>query len=358
MDPTRIGILGCGKVSHMYLPNLVRSSAVEIAGVADVAADNAEEVAKQYGAGPVVSPDQLIADPSIEIIVNLTPIAAHVEVTRAALAAGKHVYSEKPLTTSLADARTLIAESERSGLALTCAPDTLLGSGFQTALGALAAGQVGRPITVTASMFRKGMSAPSFYTAGPTPFFDMAPYYVTALLWMLGPATRVSGATRSWPPGEKLDDPETGAPIQVSGVVEFASGATASVTLAWGTEPRREVPVLNVYGTDGVLAFPNPNNFGDAAFTQLYGDTEWKELPGSRQPEDWPHNLRGLGVIEMALALRDGNTPRTNSDLAAHAVDIIAGLVESGDTGRRVDLSTTCTPPAPVSPQLLTQLVS
>lgn len=358
MEPTRIGVLGCGNVSHMYLPNLVGSSLLEVAGIADIDADTARAVAKKYDIGSAVTPEQLIADPSIEIIVNLTPIVAHVAATTSALAAGKHVYSEKPLTTSVAEARGLIDDAKQRGLAITCAPDTLLASGFQTSLAALHAGRIGKPLTVNAAMFRRAMSTPSFYTAGPTPFFDMAPYYVSALIWILGPATRVSGATRSWPTGERPDDPQTGAPIAISGVVEFAGGATASLTLGWGTEHRSEIPVLDVYGTNGVLAFPNPNNFGDAAFVQNYGEREWVELPGSRQPADWPHNLRGLGVIEMALALREGLTPRTNVDLAGHVVDIVASLVESADTGRRVDLTTTCAVPEPVPADVLAQLRS
>lgn len=358
MEPTRIGVLGCGKVSHMYLPNLVQSSLVEVAGIADIDADTARSVAEQYEIGSAVTPDELIADPSIEIIVNLTPIAIHVAATTSALAAGKHVYSEKPLSTSVAEAHSMLDDARQRGLAITCAPDTLLASGFQTALAALSAGRVGKPLTVNATMFRRAMSAPSFYSAGSTPFFDMAPYYVSALIWMLGPATRVSGATRSWPAGERPADPQTGSPIAISGVVEFAAGATASLTLGWGTEHRSEVPVLDMYGTSGVLAFPNPNNFGDAAFARSYGEREWEELPGSRQPEDWPRNLRGLGVIEMAHALREGRTPRTNGDLARHVVDIIAGLVESADSGKRVDLTTTCTTPEPVPADVLAQLRS
>lgn len=357
MEPTRIGVLGCGKVSHMYLPNLVRNPAVEIAGVADIDSDTANTVAKQYDVGPVVSPDALIADSSIEVIVNLTPISAHVEASTAALAAGKHVYSEKPLATSVAEANNLVEEAQRRGLALTCAPDTLLASGFQTPLAALRDGRVGKPLAVNATMFRNTMTGVSFYTAGPTPFFDMAPYYLSALIWMLGPAVRVSGAARSWPAGERLPDPETGAPIAISGVLEFATGATATLTMGWGSDHRSEVPVLDVYGSSGVLAFPNPNNFGDPAFVKPYDGIAPEELPGSRQPADWPRNLRGIGVIELALALQEGRTPRTNAAPAAHVVDIIAGLVESAETGKRVDLTTTCTPPDPVPADLLTRLV-
>lgn len=342
----------------MYLPILVRTPMVEVVAVADVDAGAARAMAEAHHVDRAVRPDELLADPSVEIVVNLTPIVAHVATTQAALAAGKHVYSEKPLATSVEEARALVDEAERRGLMLGCAPDTLLGSGFQTAWAALTDGRIGRPLTVTASMLRRGMSAPSFYTDGPTPFFDMAPYYASALVCLLGPATAVSAATRTWPAGEMPDERPAGASIAVSAVVEFASGGIATLTLGWGIDHGPEVARLDVNGTSGVLACANPNNFGDAAYLQEYGEQEWKELPGSRQPPDHPRNQRGIGVAEMAHALRGGRRARASADLACHVVDLIAGMVRSGETGERVTLTTTCTPPeqlpADVRAQLLT----
>lgn len=358
MKSIRIGILGCGKVSHMYLPNLIRTPAVDIVAVADAAPDVAQAVADQYGLDRAVSPDELLADPSVELVVNLTPIAVHVALTRAALAAGKHVYSEKSLATSVPDARDLLAEAERRGLALGCAPDTLLGTGFSVARQALEDGRVGRTLSASAMMFRSAPGGSSFYTNGPTPFFDMAPYYLSALVSLFGPVVRLSGATRTWPEGATRPDAPAGASIAVGGVLEFAGGATANLTLAWGTDRRGEVPVLDVYGSEGVLSFPNPNNFGDAAFARSYDDSTPTELPGSRQPADWPRNLRGLGVAEMAAALSDGRPPRASGELAVHVVDIVAGLVESADTGRRVTLTTTCTPPPQMPAELRTELIA
>ena len=357
MKSAQIGILGCGKVSHMYLPVLGRSPAVEVAAVADVDAGVARDVAAQYQISRATSPDELLADPAIQLVVNLTPIAVHVGLTRAALAAGKHVYTEKPLATTVDDARDLVAEADRRGLALAGAPDTLLGSGFQVARAALADGAIGRPLSASAVMFRGAMSAPSFYTNGATPFFDMAPYYVSALVSIFGPVTRVSGVTRTWPGNTKPADTESGASIAISGVLEFAGGATATITLAWGIAYRSEIPVLDVYGTDGVLEFPNPNNFGDAAYVRKYGDPAHSELPGSRRPATVPHNLRGLGVAELALALDEGRKPRAGADLACHVVDVIAGLVASGESGARVDLSTTCQPPEPLPAAVREQLL-
>jgi predicted dehydrogenase len=348
MATARVGILGCGKVSAMYLPILRRSPVLDVAAVADVDAGIAQAVADAHGVPRAVSPESLLADDSIEIVVNLTPIFAHVEMTQAALAAGKHVYSEKSLATSTSEATDLVADADRRGLALACAPDTLLGSGFQAAAAALAGGRVGRPLAATAAMFRSALTTPNAYTDGPTPFFDMAPYYVSALVSLFGPVSRVSSSTRTWPADGRPDDGPAGASMAVAGVLEFHSGAMANLALAWGTEHRSEVPVLNVYGTNGVLAVPNPNNFGDPAYAQDYGEQDWQEIPGSRQSEQVPRNLRGLGVAELALALREGRAPRASGALACHVVDVIAGLVRSGESGRRVELTTSCTPPDPL----------
>jgi predicted dehydrogenase len=358
MEPARIGILGCGKVSHMYLPVLVRTPAVEIVAVADADADIAQAVAGQYEIPRAVSPDELIADSSIELIVNLTPIAAHVATTRMALAAGKHVYSEKSLAVSVADARDLLAEAEGRGLHLACAPDTLLGTGFSVARTAFDEGRIGKPLAASATMYRSAMNAPSFYSKGATPFFDMAPYYLSALISLFGPITRVSGVTRTWPGNEKPADTPTGSSISISGVLEFDGGATANLILAWGSAHRSEVPVLDVFGTEGVIAFPNPNNFGDPAYIRPYAEADRTELPGSRQPQGWLRNLRGLGVAEMALALREGRKPRASGELAVHVVDAVASLVESGESGKRVELTTTCTRPEPMPAAVREQLIA
>lgn len=357
MKSARTGVLGCGRVSHMYLPNLLDSPATEVVAVSDADATVAKSVAEQYGISTVVSPQELLADSSIEIVLNLTPIAVHVGVTRDALAAGKHVYSEKSLATTVEDARGLLAEADRRGLVLACAPDTMLGSGFQTAWQALRSDRIGRPLSASAAMFRSALAAPSFYTRGPFAFFDMSPYYVTALISLFGPISRVSGATRTWPSDEKPQDTRTGASIAVAGTLEFAGGATASLTLAWGTGHRHEVPVLDVYGTSGVIEFPNPNNFGDPAYIRQYEDSERTELPGSRRPGSRRANQRGLGVAEMALALQEGRPPRAAGDVACHVVDVIASLVASAETGRRVELTTNCTVPEPLPADVREQLL-
>lgn len=348
MTPTRIGILGCGNVSHMYAPVLTRVSGIEVTAVADVVRESADRLVEKFEGLPApVDPDQLIADPNVDIVLNLTPIVVHVEVTRAALNAGKHVYSEKPLASSLTEAIELVELADQRGLALACAPDTLLGTGFQASRAALASGSVGAPLAASGFMFRSAMPEGSWYAEGTTPFFDMAPYYVSALVNLLGAIVSVSGSNTT----RSKATPATGGkgelPIAIAGTLEFESGLFAELIMAWGADYRHEVPVLTVYGTEGVLQAPNPNNFGDPAFTRKHGETEWTEVPDSRQPERWPRNLRGLGVGEMALAIKEGRKPRSSGELGCHTVEVIEGLVRSAETGQRVELTTRCEPAEP-----------
>jgi predicted dehydrogenase len=347
--PTGIGVLGCGNVSRMYLPVLTDMTELEVVAVADIDAERARETAKTYGVAKALTPDELLADADVEVVLNLTSIVAHVETTKAALAAGKHVYSEKPLATSVEDAKALVEEAARRGLALGCAPDTMLGSGFQVARDALLAGEIGRPLAATASMLRAELTKPSFYTKAATPIFDMAPYYVTALVDIFGPATRVSGAARTWPGDTPPPQTEAGASIAVAGTIEFANGGLATLVMAWGTVPTGEVPALNVLGTEGELRFPNPNNFGDPALVTKHGRNGWEQLPGSEQPANIRRNLRGIGVGEMVSAIREGRQPRASGEIACHVVEVIAALVESARTGERIELTTTCRPAAPFS---------
>lgn len=347
MQPLGIGVLGCGNVSRMYLPVLTDMTELEVVAVADIDAERARETAETYGVPKALTPDELFASADVELVLNLTSIAAHVETSKAALAAGKHVYSEKPLAPSLEDAKALVEAARQRGLTLGCAPDTLLGSGFQAGLSALRENAIGKPLAATASMLRPELTRPSFYAHGVTPIIDMAPYYVTALVDLFGPAVRVSGATTTWPGDEPPPPMEAGAPISVAGTIEFASGLFATLVMAWGTVPTGEVPALNVLGSDGEIRFPNPNNFGDPAYVRRHGEDSWIELAGSRQPSEIRRNLRGLGVGEMVQAIRAGRAPRAGGEIACHVVDVMTGLIESARTGKHVELTTTCQPAAP-----------
>jgi predicted dehydrogenase len=344
--PVKIGLVGAGNVTPMYLPNLLPAPGIEVAAISDLSPQVATARASEYGITTVLTPDQVIDHPEIELILNFTPIPAHAETTRSALAAGKHVYSEKPLATSTADAVALVEEAERRHLRLGCAPDTLLGSGLQAARTALEGGAVGRPLGAGAFMFRR--TAPSApYATNAFALLDMAPYYVTMLVTLFGPARRVVGLSETLSSAQAEHRFEED-PISFGGVIEFDGRLLATLLLSWGTGHRHEVPSIHVYGTLGDLSVPNPNVFGEAASIRLYDEAAARVVEGSVQPPDWPRQQRGLGVAEMAEAIREDRPPRAAGDLAAHVVDVIEGIITASTEGHPVDLSTSFVLPPPL----------
>lgn len=344
--PMKIGLLGAGNVTPLYLPNLMPAPGIEVAAISDLDHALATARAAEYGISTVLTPDQLIDAPDIELLLNFTPIPVHAETTRRALAAGKHVYSEKPLATSTAEAVSLVEEAERRRLRLGCAPDTLLGSGLQTARATLEGGAVGRPLSAGAFMFRR--TAPTArYASGGFAFRDMAPYYVTTLVTLLGPARRVVGLQEALS-GAEADASYQDTPISFGGLIEFDNRLLATLVLSWGTDHRQEVPSIHVYGTRGDLSVPNPNVFGDAATVRLYTEPSAQVVEGSVQPADWPRQQRGLGVAEMAEAIRENRPPRAAGDLAAHVVEVIEGILTAATEGHPVELKTGFALPAPL----------
>lgn len=340
--PAGVGVLGCGKVCPQYLPNLLTSPGLEVVAVADVLADQAKAVADQYRIPNSLTPEALIEHPDVQLVVNLTPISKHREMTAAVLAAGKHVYSEKPLTVEVSDALELLA-ARPAVVAAGCAPDTLLGSGFQHARAALQDGKIGAPLVATAVMLRSSLG-PGPYGQGTNPFFDMAPYYVTALVNLFGPVRQVTGMSRTF------DQADQGRPVWLSGTLSFDHDVVAHLTVLWGGAHRGEVPAVTIFGTDGVLQVPNPNNFGDPAFLRPHGAEAWEEVPGSRQAPGLRRNLRGLGVAELARAVDQARAPRTDITIAAHVVEVISGLVRSAETGTQTAVTSSCQPSPPLDP--------
>jgi predicted dehydrogenase len=344
----RVAVVGCGQVSGMYLPVLAMSKDVDVVAVGDVVVEKAEAAAKEHGVA-VMRPEQVFASREVDLVLNLTPIPVHAEVTRAALEAGKHVYSEKPLAPSLREARALADLADRRGLELACAPDTLLGSGFQEGRKALDEGAIGTPITAAAYMFRTAFDGATQYAQGKNPFFDMAPYYISALVGLFGAARDVTAYTREVT-GE-APVVTSGAASMIAGTVEFASGLLASVILAWGTACRREVPFLAVFGSKGTMRLCNPNVFSEPTSYRPHGDggwvevqEGWQEVKGSRETGRLPANLRGLGVAEAARAIRGHRRARCRGDIAVHVVDVVEAMVTSSRIRSNVAVTTTCEP--------------
>jgi predicted dehydrogenase len=361
MEPTKVGIVGCGNISGIYLKNARRLENMEIAACADLVIDRARAKAGEYGVPRAVSVDELLADPDIGIVVNLTIPAAHASVAMAAVEAGKSVYNEKPLTLSREDGRRLLSAAKAKGVRVGCAPDTFLGAGLQTCRRLIDEGTIGAPVGAHAFMLCHGHESwhpdPEFYyKPGGGPMFDMGPYYLTALVHLMGPVRRVTGSARaSFAERTITSRPKTGAaikvdvPTHVCGVLDFACGAIATITTSfdvWASE----LPRIEVYGTEGTLSVPDPNTFGGPVRVRGHGkDAAWREVPLSHP---YAENSRGLGVADMAAALLSGRPHRASGSLAYHVLDVMHAIHDASREGRHVVLESTCDQPAPLPADL------
>lgn len=354
---TLIGIVGAGNISSTYLESDRKFKNIRITKVADIDMDRARTQAEKYGK-QAATVDELLADPEIAIVVNLTVPAAHAPVALQALEAGKHVYNEKPLATTREDAQRMLTLAQAKGLRIGGAPDTFLGGGLQTCRKLIDEGAIGRPVVAFARMLSCGMESwhPNpefFFKPGGGPMFDMGPYYLTALVTLLGPARRVSGMTRITHPERTItSQPFYGkkiiveVPTLVSGLIEFGDGTIAHITTTFDVAEGYEVG-LTIYGTEGTLQCPDPNGFGGPVRLKRKGEKEWHEV---RIRHKWVENSRGLGVADMAAAIEEGRPHRANAELAYHILDLMHAFHDSAREGRHVAIASTCTRPDPLPP--------
>jgi len=353
IKPVNVGIIGCGNISGIYLEAGRKFEILNIVGCADIDMERARAQAAKYGVR-AYEVDELLADPAIEVVVNLTIPGAHAMVALAALEAGKSVYNEKPLAIEREDARRLLALAEAKRLLVGCAPDTFLGGGLQTCRALIDSGAIGAPVAATAFMLGHGAESwhPNpdfFYQRGAGPMFDMGPYYLTALTTLLGPVRRVTGSARiSFPERTITSQPLQGTtikvktPTHVAGVLDFVSGPVATLVTSfdvWHTQ----VPKIEIYGSLGTLSLPDPNTFGGPVGLRLASDTEWRDMPIAH---GYTSNSRGLGVADMAYALRTGRAHRANGALAYHVLDLMHAFHDASREGRHIELASTCDRPA------------
>ena len=357
-DPVRVGIVGCGTVSEAYLTNLNASPQVEVVACADQVLATAEKRAAQFGVPRVCTTDELLADPRVELVVNLTIPSAHAEINLAALAAGKHVYSEKPLAITRELGRATLDAATAGGLCVGGAPDTFLGAGIQTCLRLMEQGEVGTALAASGFMLNRGpeswhLNPAFFYQPGGGPLLDVGPYYVTTMVCLLGPVRRVTGMSRIlFPERTAVSGPRAGETFKVStdtfvaALIEFESGAQATLVTSFGIAGH-DLPNLQVYCTKGILGVPDPNTFGGPVrFRASDGESAWREVPLQHGHGASAKNLRGLGVIEMAGALRQGEQPRASGELAYHVLDVLLSILESSATGRHIQVTSTCARPS------------
>ena len=361
MSKSRVGVIGCGFISGIYLKNMPRFAALSVVACADMAPGVAEKTAAANPGIEAMSVDGLLASPDVDIVVNLTPPYAHYEIAKASLSAGKNVHGEKPLTVSFDEATELLALAKKTGKRIGSAPDTFLGAGIQTCRQQIDEGAIGEPIAATAFMTNHGHEswhpAPGFYyQRGGGPMLDMGPYYLTALINLMGPATAVSGSTRiTFPERTITSEPLNGTkikvetPTHVTGTVDFANGAVATVITSfdiWGAN----LPRVEIHGTEGSLSVPDPNTFGGPVLIYQRDKKEWEEIPVTRP---FAENSRGVGVADMAVAIANDAPHRASGDLAAHVLETMLAFERSSDSGQRIDLTTTCEKPEPLPVDLL-----
>jgi predicted dehydrogenase len=348
--PVGVAIVGAGVVSGAYLKNLTRFPDVRVVGIADLDTARARAAAAEYGVPVAGGVESVLAVPEVEIVVNLTVPAAHAAVAMAALEAGKHVYGEKPLALDPVEGEKVLAEAERRGLRVGNAPDTFLGAGLQSARRALDTGVIGAPIAASTVMLNPGPESwhpsPEFlFQRGAGPLFDIGPYYLTSLVALLGPVTRVVASARqgrarrvigSGPRAGTAFDVEV--PTHVSALIDFAGGTNAVSTLSFDSAVRRIQ--FEVTGTEGTLQVPDPNTFRGPLKVLAHGADEWRELPLTGSEAG-----RGLGVLDMARALRTGSPHRASGRLAQHVLETMTAIADSADTAHPRPLTSTC--PAP-----------
>jgi predicted dehydrogenase len=350
-----IGVVGCGAISPTYVKALRAQPAVRLVGVADRDPAAASALARRHGLRQFPDPDALLASDEVEIVLNLTPPAAHASVSEAALREGKHIYTEKPFAASFGEGEAVAELGSARKLRVGAAPDTFLGAGWQTARRLLDEGAIGEPVAAEASFLCPGHEAwhprPQFYyTRGGGPLLDMGPYYLTGLISLLGPIARVTGTARiSRPERRPARGPHAGAsfPVEVAthvvGTLEFASGAIASLTTsfdAWTPQSTRAV----VYGSEGTMDIPDPNGFGGRLRLWPASEGRWRTVPLDDQG-GWLQG-RGLGLLEMCAAMSDQRPHRASGELGLHVLEAMEAIMRSAESGERQALATTCRRPA------------
>ncbi len=340
-DRVRVGVVGTGAISGAYLQTASTSPILEVVALADLNAQAAQAKAAEFNIPRVLSVEDLLKDPSIEIVLNLTVPKAHASIAIRALRAGKHTFIEKPLAVDRHEGREILDVAQETGLRVGCAPDTFLGAGIQTARKLIDDGAIGRPVAFTAFMMCRGHESwhPSpefYYEAGAGPMFDMGPYYLTALLNLLGPVARVAGVSSIAIPERLItSEPQKGktitveTPDHIAGLMEFTSGVTGTITQSFAVMHSPHPPIT-IFGTEGTLAVPDPNLFDGEVKICRAGATEFTTV----SPTSPTGYGRGVGLADMATAIRAGKPHRCSLEQAYLVLDLMEAFLDTSDSGR------------------------
>jgi predicted dehydrogenase len=370
MDKVKVGVIGCGAISGAYFNHAKSFPILEMSACADLIPDAASRRAKEFGIPTVCSVDQILEDKSIQIVLNLTVPKAHAAVSVAGIEAGKHVYLEKPLGVNREEGRKVIDAARKHKKLVGCAPDTVLGAGVQTARKLLDEGAIGRPVAFTAFMLSPGVEHwhpnPEFYyEVGGGPMLDMGPYYLTALLNLLGPVRQISGGAKIAIPdrtithinrqtGEK--GPKYGkritveTPDHICGLMEFENGCLGTIMTSFatrfGTYDGKQP--ITIYGTGGTMKVPDPNGFDGPVSIRKMDDEDWKEVPHAFVKGYG----RAVGLADMACAIASGRPFRVDGDQAFAVLDLMQGFLDSAASGKVYKPESKYTRPAPMPADL------
>jgi predicted dehydrogenase len=358
MSVQRIGIVGIGNISGIYLENLngMFGKRVKVTAITDLIHERAAKASADYGIPHIKKTEDLINSPDVDIILNITEPYNHYGVSLQAVKAGKHIYTEKPICAEREEAREVLKIAAEKKLRVGNAPDTFLGAGIQTCRKLIDDGWIGKPVAVTAFMVGRGHEhwhpGPEFYyKKGGGPMFDMGPYYLTALVNLIGPVARVSGSTRkTFETRTITSEPLNGkvinvdVPTHIAGVMDFANGAVGTIITSFDVYSHT-LPCIEIYGSEGTLRVPDPNTFGGPVYVKRFWEEAWSEIPLLKK---YPGNSRGLGLTDMAEAITEGRPHRASGELAYHVLDIMHGFHDASASGRYYDVKSTCSRPEPL----------
>lgn len=344
----KISVVGCGRISHKYLSHLRKFSHIEIVSCFDVNDERASSVSRAFSVPIAGSLDESIHDPSVDVIVNLTPPIVHSEISAAGFEAGKHVYTEKPLDVSRESALRLLDLAHQSERKFISAPCQFLGSALQTARKMIDSGEIGQPTAATAFVMNRGHEAANpepqqYYRAsGGGPLFNRAPYYIGALSWLLGPVEHVVGLGNQGIPNRVIGvGPQMGMELRAkvntheTGMIRFAGGVVASLVTSFDVW-KTEVPTMEIYGTEGTLSLPDPTKYNSSLRLSSSGGA-WKEVAVASTPVDG----EGAGLIDLAEAMKEGRPHRCTAEFAYHVLDAILSIQESSSTRVGIDVAST-----------------
>lgn len=361
----KVGIVGCGTICPYYCEPMQKLKILDIFACADLVGRNAESMAEKFGIPHVLSVEELVSHPEVEIVLNLTIPAAHAEVALKAIRAGKHVYNEKPIAATAEQGRRILQAARKHKVLVGSAPDTFLGGGLQTCRKIIDDGWIGEPVAASANFMCHGPESwhpsPDFYfKKGAGPLMDMSPYYLNALVNMLGPIAGVQGcAKRTFKKRLITSEPRFGErieveiPTHISAIFEFANGAMGTLTFSYDVWAHQQ-PCIEVHGTLGSLSVPDPNTFGGPVRFRGKNDTKWKDVPLTH---GYTEQFRGLGVADMAYAIPGKRKHRASGDLGYHVLDVTTSILRAAESGKRLKISSKCPRPAPLPLGLETGLL-